>query len=277
MSELVPPTLKRREMMPIIDKWMNEHEYGIKTWPTLVELEGGSGRNRIRTIKEAKAKPTTFPGRWFNSRQRDMSFYSAPHYVYSLYWAATRTSGGAYKAIGRLCEGKPVADVGGSIFTALVLLRMGVKNVELYNFEDSPQTQFAQYIIDKYSLPITLEYDPDSILSRNRIGIMKAYLEHFKNVDEEIDRWCAPLSGFDELYISNSFCEIAYGHYIPITVNGKVCKTKKIANNEFIKLMEKRGYSREKVKYFNSKTSKYTFIKEEEAHDPVEQLLTSTD
>lgn len=250
--------INKNGMLRYVDKWMIDHGYPTMMWHQIEEAEGGHGSNRLRSIADAVKKGGSHPGRWFLSGQTDLSFYNEPAYVYSLLWATYRTSGSSYHHAAAEVKGKAIADIGGSIFTAHLLLKGGVEHVTIYNFEDSPQVQFGQWLVKERGWPVDFCFDKEEIKRRYRVGMMKAYLEHFRNVDDEINSWCTGENALHQVYVSNSFCEIAYGHYIPLQVNGADYMEKRAANKAFTNLMADLGYTKERIVFFNSRLSRYT-------------------
>lgn len=216
---------ERYFMIDFTNRWLISQGMAPMTWEEIEALEGGTGKGRCRTIQDALSRPGTWPHRWFSSSQTDISAYQELKYVYSLMWAAYSFSLVSYSRMHMRwrsdINAETVGDVGGSLYTAFRLVQFGAKEVYVYNFPDSPQGQIISDFAKMYGTPIIVTDDHELIASKCSTLIMKAYLEHFPDVDVEMDKWLIQGRFNGALIADNSFCEIAYGHYIPIKIFGE--------------------------------------------------------
>lgn len=218
----------------------------MPTWDQVVSSEGGCGKQFFNKIEDTY-ETRTYARKWFASGQAWYEFYSLPEYVYSLLFGWHVVSKGTYRGIGKQLVDEKVIDVGGSIFTAYELASVGVSRIYLTNFEDSPQLDFARYMIEKEEPPI--EIVPNDSVPKETTMICSEYLEHFRYVDAELDR----LMEFrpPAIYDRSSFCMVAYGHFIPINVGGVDHTDSRMAKRALVKEMDLRGYTRFKVPIYN--------------------------
>lgn len=226
-----------------LDQWMLEKYNFTLTWREIESAEGGFGNNRCRTISDALSRPKTHPFRWFQSGQTDLSFYREPEYIYSLFWAFYKFSGNAYRiAFDRWNDlhGRVIVDVGGSLFTALECAKYSDDLIIVYNLPNTPQAQLIQDYVKEFGANIRVTDDYQYAKAMGDVIFMKAYLEHFKIVHEELDAWMVAGPGKRDVIIVNSFCEIAYGHYIPIQIGNKAYSVQSEADAAFEELMAKR-------------------------------------
>lgn len=238
--------LERWVMKDFVDRFMDQTLNQRLSYNEIEAMEGGKGKNRCRTVEDALDRPNTWPNRWFSSNQTDTEAYEEPHYVYSLWWAAYNFSLKSYDAATKkwptAIKDRKVADIGGSLFSAFRLLELGAERVLVFNFPNSPQGQIIKLAQTYYGLPIEVVANPDRIKTLSDTLVMKAYLEHIRDVDEEMNLWIGkePFSG--DIIVDNSFCEIAYGHYIPIMIDEEFHFKQETANNAFDSLMSRRGW-----------------------------------
>lgn len=250
--------MKRIVLKQWIDNWMRDKYHFAWSWETIEQMEGGHGENRCRTIADALSRPTTWPYFWFKGNQLDTNFYSEPSYIYSLFWAAHKFSSQTYKRAFHEWNlaGKVTADIGGSLFTALECLELGATEVLVYNLLGTPQSDIILDFVREFGAPIKVNNDPDFFKHYGRVFFYKAYLEHFPVVDNELDKWFGedhtPRGSF---IFDNSFCEIAYGHYIPIKVDGVLHDERSAAEAAFIGSMMK-NYGFNQPDSFNKSATK---------------------
>lgn len=250
--------LERCFMKDFVDRWMDLTLTPKLTYSEIDELEGGSGKNRCRTIEDALNRPGTWPHRWFLSDQSDTEAYGEPRYIYSLWWAAYNFSLDSYDLVAKVwpsaIKGHVVGDVGGSLFSAFRLINLGAKKVYVYNFPNSPQGQIIRFFSVLYGVPIEVTSNHETVKKHCESLVMKAYLEHFRNVDEEMDKWIGSLQPFmGDIITDNSFNEVSYGHYIPLQIDGEDYHGTDEAHEAFSDNMIRRGWTAsDKVRNPNS-------------------------
>jgi len=243
-------------------------------WKSVLGLEGGYGENKIKSIDDAMLSENegTWPGIWFQSGQKDYSVYSRYDYIYSLLFGRQISAGTIKMVIDDLTNRGlwtpkfVLIDWGGTAFTAKDLLGSDIPISALWtiNFK-GPQTDFALWYFRKETFTPRwfLGYE-DSLESRTllrgglrlreepKIWLFSEVLEHIKSPLDYWDNLCAEFD-IKEAYIANSFCTPAYGHHIPIIMDGKECYTVRTANKAWRKGMEERGYILRKMKGWNSR------------------------
>jgi len=266
--------LTRKDWHKLIDEFMGLHSRSVLDWDAVLGLEGGYGQEKIKSIEDA-IKPEnegTWPYIWFKSEQTDFSVYNRWDYIYSLLFGR-QISGGTIKMViddllnRSLWTSKfVVVDWGGSAFTAQDLLDSDVPISRLYtvNFE-GPQMDFANWYFRKKTSskrwhrfyeddpdPYSLGYLRGASEKNYVVWLFSEMLEHVKNPLEYWDL-LDDLFNIKDAYIANSFCSPAYGHHVPIIMDGKECHTVRIANKAWREGMEKRGYTLTKMKGWNSR------------------------
>lgn len=229
----------REDWMDAINDWFRVIEQPDGwTWEMVEKTEGDDHR---RTVNQVLRMPDTTHYRWFASGQMWTQFYDTPEYLFSLLYCFDRISRPVYQAIAQCERGGEVVDVGGSIMSAFEMLDRGVKRVYMTNFDDSPQVEFARYFIANAGIrddEITIV--PHNDFPRGLPIITCEYLEHFPIVDIEVDRlltWSPP-----RWYDKNAFCMAAYGHYIPITIDGTRHSVTSGARDAFVRYMRTHDY-----------------------------------
>lgn len=252
-------TITRKQWMEAIAQWLAARgtpDLIINDWDEVVALEGGSGKTFFNHVSEAETKPNSYPGRWFLSGQTDFSVYNEPRYLYSLLFGMLVVSGSVMSTIGKREAGNRIIDVGGSVFTAYRLLQRGVTAVDITNFE-GPQTEFATFASTKFKLSVNVHWATPS-LGFGDVFVLSEYLEHFRDVDTELER----LVTFrpTRIYESSSFCMPAYGHFIPIKINGVDHTSSRTARKALHQKMASLGYVGELVPCFNR--SFYVFTRD---------------
>jgi len=195
--------------------------------------------------------------KWFKSSQTWTDLYFSNEYLYILFSDYFLASRHTYGPVGVNEKGHTIVDVGGSIFGAYNLLKYGVRGVLITNFDNSPQMKFTSHIAKKYKLKIKVI--PNNKILNNSIMLCSEYFEHFKNVDKEIGR----LLKFKpkRIWVKNSFCVNAFGHYRPIEIGGHKYTDYKLANKAFQKLLISKGYKLTKVPRWFGGLEKYTRLK----------------
>lgn len=266
--------LTNRQWLTIINKFMALNSRTSLTWKEVLKLEGGYGQEKIKTIEDA-LKPEnegTWPGIWFRSNQTDYSVYNRYDYIQSLLFGRMISSGTIKMVVDDLMNRSLwtprfiLIDWGGSAFTAKDLLDSDVPIRRLFtvNFR-GPQMDFADWYFreEAFSPRWFREYE-DVLESREALNyrmrdqeeeptwLFSEVLEHVKS---PLDYWDNLCKEFDikDAYIANSFCTPAYGHHIPVIMDGKECHTVRIANKAWRKGMEERGYTLRKIKGWNSR------------------------
>lgn len=234
-------------MKNYVDQWMLNNFLPRMTHEEIEAMEGGAGPRRCRTIEDALARPGTWPHRWFSTAQQDLEFYDEHEYIYSLWWASYNFSLASYDLIGkrwpRAISGRTVGDVGGSLFSALRLLDHGASKVIVYNLPASSQAKIIRLFVKEYGAPIEVSGHAGDVKAKSESLVMKAYLEHFRDVDTEIDTWIGKGEPFvGDIFTDNSFCEVAYGHYIPIIIDGEPIDDRYRAHTAFEDNMHRRGW-----------------------------------
>lgn len=241
-----------------IDAWARMNDYPVLDWPEVCRREGGFRETRYHTPEDAKAHPDTYPGQWYLSDQTDFSIYDRPEYVYSLLFGALNVSAQAYTLAGkRLGEegGGEIIDCGGTAFTAVRMLNYGATKVYVSNYGTAPQIHFVEWFLTTHP-EFKIEIVDHDNLPVGKNVIVSEYLEHFAQPAEEFDR----ITKFEPKRIFNksAFCTIAYGHYLPLTIDGTICRTTSAANYAFEQHVRKSGYSIEKAHIFNGRVDIYT-------------------
>lgn len=247
--------IRTKEWVALIDEWMKVSKKKPMNWERLLELEYSRGDTFFNSIAEAKAHPETYAGKWFKSGQKWFDLYNKHEYVYSLLFGQRVVSTFAYRAIfedlkRRKWLKRNIIDVGGSMFTAFQLVQLGVPSVTVENFDDSPQVDFIVWASHKLGLPISTA--ERGYLAPNSILICSEYLEHFKDVDEEVAR-LVDMEPF-AIYERSAFCTPAYGHFSPIKINDRwLDEDTRNGRRLLVKEFAKHGYSREYVVAFNKR------------------------
>ena len=238
--------------LKLVDAWVESHAANKMTWQQISEkaLDDGS---RKRMSLEFVRGHNTYAGKWFGSDQTWLDLYFSHEYLYLLLFDYFQISRHTYQPIGFYERGNTIVDVGGSIFSAYGLLKYGTKNVLITNFDDSPQNQFTNFIADKLNLNVRSIQNNN--VPENSTMVCSEYFEHFKSVDAELDR----LLKFSpsKIYVRNSFCFPAYGHYIPIEIGGNSYTDFRRAQRAFDTVMTDRGFKLTKITRFFGKTEKY--------------------
>jgi hypothetical protein len=262
-----------RQWLKLIDEWMGLHGRATLNWKDVIGLEGGYGREKIKSVADA-LKPEnagTWPGIWFQSGQKDYSVYQRHDYVYSLLFGRG-ISHGSIDIVGRtLRDASPVhpvdlMDWGGTVFTAMDLLTLLPTGSQIYMVNvKSPQMVFAEWIIDKFHLEESIHVlDEDSSIVTdggdefNGTILLSETLEHIREPLYYLHVKLLRQVGDVELFIANSFCTPAYGHHVPIIMRGKECATVRQANKEFREGMEGFGFAGEKMMGWNSRMWRWT-------------------
>lgn len=240
------PKITKQGWLKEIEQWTNIQMQKNKIWDD-------NGKIKKAKLSEVKKYPNTYVGKWFNSNQTWTDLYYLPEYLYLLWSDFYSASRRTYPYVGVYEKGNTVVDVGGSIFGAYTLLKYGAKKVLVTNFDNSPQINFVKFIAKKFNLPI-------KVISHNKIPkksilVCSEYFEHFKDVDKEIKR----ILKFkpERMYIKNTFCYPAYGHYIPIKINGKKIDNLRLANKNFKELLTSQGFSFTSMHRFLGTIEKY--------------------
>lgn len=276
--------LTRKQWMKAIDTWMGQERYATQDWATTVALEGGYGKTKIKSVEEAMQPEAegTWPGIWFQSHQTDYTVYARHNYVYSLLFGRL-ISGGSIRIIAdhipTLGLRQPVLfDWGGSIFTSHDLwcyLEGKIDHIVMVNLE-SPQIKFAKWwltgladclrlahVVDGEDSPFLYggisvldegrapEALPDLYPDEKPIVIFSEVLEHLQECQETI--LALKLLGIKHFYFASSFCTPAYGHHIPILIDGQNCFTPRQANARFKETMAYHGITLTKVPGWNSR------------------------
>ncbi len=259
--------------MKLIDQWMGEEHHSTIPWKDVLRLEGGYGSDKISSVADAM-KPEnegTWPGIWFRSHQTDFSVYNRHDYVYSLLFGRMISKGtisvvGKYLAA-RTSEPVQLNDWGGTIFTAidmLELLPVGSR-INMINFR-SPQMAFAEWVIETFKLEESIKLldenwpylggNPYDLISGP--VLLSETLEHCEKPFDYIGDHILTVMHGVELFTANSFCTPAYGHFIPVIINGKMYHTTRTANKAFREEMEKIGFVGAKLPGWNSRAWKWT-------------------
>jgi hypothetical protein len=262
----IRPRLKKKEWLKLIDQYMGEVRRPALEWRTVMQLEGGYGQDKIKSVAEALEPKNagTWPGMWFQSKQADYSVYKRYDYIYSLLFGRQISAGTIKMVIEELKdrESYHLIDWGGSVFTADDLLRALRNIVRLWTINFSgPQMYFAlwyfneQHLDHRWHWAYEDDFDPLKqvlIVDAKKIWLFSETLEHIKAPLEYWDN-LDDAFGIDEAYVANSFCTPAYGHHIPINMDGRQCATVRTANKAWRLGMESRGYKLRKVEGWNSR------------------------
>lgn len=272
-EERMKTTWTTRRWMKLIDEWMGEQHHATMPWKDVLRMEGGYGGTKIKSVADAM-KPEnegTWPNIWFRSHQTDFSVYRRHDYVYSLLFGRM-ISKGTISVVGQYLANradKPVRlnDWGGTIFTAidmLELLPVGSR-INMVNLR-SPQMDFAAWIIEKFALsesihllaedhPYSDGYHYDLIAGP---VLLSETLEHcLEPFGYLLNPVLIMMYGL-EIFTANSFCTPAYGHFIPVIIDGKSYATTRTANKAFREKMEGIGFVGTKLPGWNSRAWKWT-------------------
>lgn len=253
-----------KQWIELIDNFIYSKGKRPISWDTVLIKEHSSGATFFNTIEDTKPYPNTYAGKWFKSKQTWLDFYNSYDYIYSLLFGQRIVSHFCYTytyidIAKRYGTKFPIVDVGGAAFTAFQLIQLGAPKVYVENFDNSPQSLFTTYMAEQLSLPI--EVIKHNEFPKKSIMICSEYLEHFKNVDEEVDRL---VEGKPKaIYERSAFGTPAYGHYIPITINRKLLNETSARHNgrkQLRKYFESLGYNRTIVDGFNKRP--FLFVKE---------------
>ena len=265
--------INKRFWLKLIDRFMGIHKRSSLSWKAIVQLEGGYGKDKIKSVEEAMLPENegTWPGIWFQSKQTDLSIYARYDYIYSLLFGR-QISGQSISIIAAALEKRAkeewatpyrVIDWGGSIFTAVDLLDLTptIGSVVLVNLT-TPQYFFSMFAIEELGLgsriklveeeswaiklPPYLEYEGPIVI------VLSEVLEHIRHPIEYLQDLLETLRLHD-MYIASSFCTPAYGHYIPIFIGEKECHTARVANKRFIECLKELGYNLTKQEGWNSR------------------------
>lgn len=261
-----------KQWIKLIGGWMGENGRATLAWKDVLGLEGGYGADKIKSVEDAK-KPEnegTWPGIWFQSDQKDFSVYKRYDYVYSLLFGRT-ISAGSFAIVAKDLAEKhqraiSVVDWGGTIFTAVELLDKLPKGsrVEIVNLP-SPQVEFAKWARDKLEIDSELLVvategeilEPDESLHEGPI-VLSETLEHIQEPVAYIVDTIGRVAWLNDIYTASSFCTPAYGHPIPININGVACHTPRQANKQFKHSMELLGFSGTRLPGWNSRVWRWT-------------------
>jgi hypothetical protein len=252
-------------------------------------LEGGYGADKIATIEQAilPENEGTWPGIWFKSGQTDYTVYGRYDYVYSLLFGR-QISGGSIRIISdhigsmkwSLFSKPTIFDWGGSIFTThdlLCNLEDKIDHVVMVNLP-TPQVEFAKWFIKRIiesvidpeidlilygamsvgdearMLPfIEREYGVNEVDAEGSrpIVVMSELLEHIQSPEILVSNLVT--AGVKHFYFASSFCTPAYGHHIPITIDGAQYETPRQSNKAWKIAAERLGIKLTKLAGWNSR------------------------
>jgi len=262
---MLRPRISKKDWLKLIDEYMGSVRRATLDWNSVMQLEGGYGQYKIKSVKEAMESKNsgTWPGIWFQSGQTNYTVYRRFDYIYSLLFGRQISAGTIKMVIDELRdEDKVLVDWGGTVFTAEDLLGALPHLVRLYtiNFE-GPQMYFALWFYnERQSEPrwhwgyenSMADHVSDYLKENKAVWLFSETLEHIK---EPLKYWdeLDDVFGIDEAYVANSFCTPAYGHHIPIIMDGVECATVRTANKAWRQGMERRGYELRKVEGWNSR------------------------
>lgn len=253
-----------KQWLKLIDEFIYSQDHKPLLWDEVLIKEHSSGATFFNTIEDTKPYPNTYAGKWFKSKQKWLDFYNSYDYIYSLLFGQRIVShfcySYSYTDIAKRYGTKyPIVDVGGAAFTAFQLVQMGAPKVYVENFDDSPQSLFTTYMAHQLSLPI--EVIRHGEFPKKSIMICSEYLEHFPNVDIEVDRLVAGKP--TAIYERSAFATPAYGHYDPIIINGQPWSGdsgRRNGRKQLRKYFASLGYNRTIVDGFNKRP--FLFVKE---------------
>jgi hypothetical protein len=273
--------ITKRQWLKLIEQFMQENKRVALDWPTVLDLEGGYGQDKIKSVEEAlePSKSHTWPGIWFQSGQKDYSVYNRYDYIYSLLFGR-QISGGSIKLV---CNdimareeiwGDPyyplIIDWGGSIYTSLDILHYlgGEASMAIVNYE-GPQLEFARWALQEQPIDIRTSFqtivDEKTIMEEPYfwtwvqewggpvIWLFSEVLEHLNNPSVYWRQIEENFGKIDDAYVASSFCTPAYGHHIPIYIGGKPYSTPRTANKAWREREADRGYELRKVEGWNSR------------------------
>jgi hypothetical protein len=234
------------EQKHIIDRWMGLNGYPVLSYQEVENLFGGFGDNRPRKMSDLATRPNAMVTKWFESGQTFYDYYSMPQYVYDNWWCAWNVSYQTYAAAAALVGRKNLrrlVDVGGSVFGASIFAELCQHywtEYNIHNFTETPNFDFANAYnnMDFESPDFFKDFGTQDNFGSYNIGVFGEYFEHFKNVDEEFEKYL----GLEYMVVANAFCVVAYGHHIPLVVNEVLCETRQAADENFVKLAERKGY-----------------------------------
>jgi len=266
--------ISKKEWLRLIDRFMGIHRRSSLSWDAIVQLEGGYGQEKIKSVAEAMLPKNegTWPGIWFQSKQTDLSVYARYDYIYSLLFGR-QISGQSISIIAAALEKRTkeeewatpyrVIDWGGSIFTAVDLLdlTLAIGSVILVNLT-TPQYFFSMFVIEELGLGSRIKLVEEENWAAQLppylgyggpiVIVLSEVLEHIRYPIEYLQGISETLNLHD-MYIANSFTTPAYGHYVPITIGDIKCYTSRKANAAFKRCMEELGYELMKLEGWNSR------------------------
>lgn len=264
---MLRPRISKREWLRLIDRYMGECHRASLDWNTVMELEGGYGQHKIKSVAEAMEPKNsgTWPGIWFQSKQTDYTVYRRFDYIYSLLFGRQISGGTIKMVIEELKDRKDyvLVDWGGTVFTAEDLLGALPYITRLYtiNFQ-GPQMYFALWFYNEIQLDPRWHWGYEDDMKphvHNYISDLDKgvwlFSETLEHIEKPLEYWdlLDTSYGIEEAYVANSFCTPAYGHHIPINMDGRECVTVRTANKAWRQGMEKRGYTLRKVEGWNSR------------------------
>lgn len=202
----------------------NERERPLLTWMEVILRDGGIGDFRITDHDTMKLWDWSAPHRWFiKGDQADYDFYSDPSYVYAVLFChvmvTRRTLAAEARDIVLLGEkATPVFLAGGTIWEAYDLIRRGVEQVTISNYP-TPQVDFYRFVCSSLGLDYRITFvNETAVPNSGDILIANEYLEHFQEPITEFERLA--VNGPKIVYHRSSFCALAYGHPIPVRIQG---------------------------------------------------------
>ena len=224
-----------RTTKSIVDAWMIRMGQPIMSTEDVIEMMGGIGDTRIRTVKDAMLRPKSVPYRWFASGMTDESFYGTYEYVYDNWFVANVVSMHTYEFAARTMGEGEIVDVGGTVFNAMQLRGHGVPSVITVNLPGTPAVEFYKWCIEmKYvTNSVIIEPPIGNAFFAGRSCVMAEFFEHFQDVDDAIK----PYLFANRFVAANAFCVAAHGHHIPIKIDDYECHTRSIADKKFIDLL----------------------------------------
>lgn len=259
-SKTVPPGGK--EWMKLINQW-REEEYSLSpmSWQDVLVLEAEDGESKRRyTVEKALKYKGSWAERWFASGQTDYSPYSEIDYVFSTMFCHFHiTRRNVRMAIDDIVKSDVgsellISDYGGTIFTAMetaYLLPDSI--VSMFNYP-GPQIDFAKWVLkmDRFDGVNIETRDADMKVPQSDVVFAFETFEHIQSPEktfEDIVRSANPKL----FYFANLFCYPAYGHHIPITINGANHTNRVSANKAWRKALSAMGKPPRKIKGFNSR------------------------
>lgn len=214
-----------------------------RAWIKLLDKWSKDIGERTYTISEISRTNKPIIDAWFDGGQSDFTEYSKHRYCYQAMWCYAGVSRNTSDVVGKLFAGRTAFDYGGTIFTAVRMVELEVRKVNIVNLP-SRQTEFAKWILTNElntfgdSIEV-IETDQDIIVPADCVAISMETFEHFREPLVEFERIA---KSHNEIAWKECFCTNRYGHFIPVVINGVSYVSHQKATKAFVKGIEQIGF-----------------------------------